>query len=687
MKHGQLAPSLHAEQLNPNIAFGTTPFYVQRELTDWQPLTEERLGRTVELPRRAGLSSFGAGGANAHLIIEQYEPAAVPSADAGTGPQCIILSARSKESLREAAGKLAASAAGKLREQADGLITAVTSSFGAAMEEIRGFSSQRYAEDEAEIAVLSAGFEELEAYGRFRLYQSFQRMGLSAEGGESYAAAELRGMLGITLQYERLLEVLLDILVRAGLIRMDEGRVTFIRPVPEAAPERLVEHRDSMLRQYPEMAAYIRLLDACLDAYPDVLRGRQSFADVMFPEGSLALVEGIYRGNRLVDYYNRVTARAVAASAELRLQHDPNTKVRIMEVGAGTGGTSAFVLEALKPFADRVVYCYTDISAGLLQQAKQTFGRKYPFAEFKTYNAELAPSVQGFGSSEFDIIVATNVLHATKRIEGTLGRLKELLKPAGLIVINEMTSVVDFANLTFGLTSGWTLYEDQHLRHFNSPLLSAASWRAALHNSGFQEAQHIGIEGMGQHAASQHVILAEARPEDARQHLWLASAAYTLQEGREPMEERLACAAESTEMLLSMLNAYSEEGIMLPGMFSGAVSRQSVNRQQPANTPESIEAAASRWVTGGTVDWDKVSHSRLRQLIDLPAYPFDKARYWIPISSEKAGNILEPAAQPVAEEWTDEQEEQRTLDVIRMLEQGTINIEEADRLLEGIWNE
>ncbi|GAA3036144.1 hypothetical protein GCM10020000_12180 [Streptomyces olivoverticillatus] len=63
MQHGQLAPTLHADEPNPNIAFEQTPFFLQREPGPWQP---ERG------PRIAAVSSFGAGGSNAHVILEDH---------------------------------------------------------------------------------------------------------------------------------------------------------------------------------------------------------------------------------------------------------------------------------------------------------------------------------------------------------------------------------------------------------------------------------------------------------------------------------------------------------------------------------------------------------------------------------------------------------------------------------------
>lgn len=102
LKDRQIAPSLHAEQLNPNIDFAYTPFAVQQELGEWKrPVIGGK-----ELPRRAGLSSFGAGGANAHLIIEEYTADKEPDETPADQPAIIVLSAKNSERLTEKAKQL-----------------------------------------------------------------------------------------------------------------------------------------------------------------------------------------------------------------------------------------------------------------------------------------------------------------------------------------------------------------------------------------------------------------------------------------------------------------------------------------------------------------------------------------------------------------------------------------------------
>ena len=94
MQHKMLVPSLHSEQLNPKIPFDETSFKVQQQCEYWP----ESSLNGLQLPRRAGLSSFGAGGANGHVIIEEYS-GQVADAEPNRQPQLIVVSARSQQQL------------------------------------------------------------------------------------------------------------------------------------------------------------------------------------------------------------------------------------------------------------------------------------------------------------------------------------------------------------------------------------------------------------------------------------------------------------------------------------------------------------------------------------------------------------------------------------------------------------
>jgi len=106
MQHGTIVPSLHAEQTNGLIDFERTPFVLQRETVPWNRPQMENAKGNRELPRIAGLSSFGAGGANAHMLVEEY----VPNTRKISGwidSALIVLSARNGDRLRAYAASLA----------------------------------------------------------------------------------------------------------------------------------------------------------------------------------------------------------------------------------------------------------------------------------------------------------------------------------------------------------------------------------------------------------------------------------------------------------------------------------------------------------------------------------------------------------------------------------------------------
>ncbi|WP_090739059.1 amino acid adenylation domain-containing protein [Paenibacillus sp. Mc5Re-14] len=106
MRHRQLVPSLHAKHLNPNIDFTQTPFMVQQELAEWRQPELEQDGKTIVYPRRALVSSFGAGGANATVVLEEYAAPLRPLPEETVSRQLFVLSAKSGEQLQEYARRL-----------------------------------------------------------------------------------------------------------------------------------------------------------------------------------------------------------------------------------------------------------------------------------------------------------------------------------------------------------------------------------------------------------------------------------------------------------------------------------------------------------------------------------------------------------------------------------------------------
>lgn len=142
-----------------------------------------------------------------------------------------------------------------------------------------------------------------------------------------------------------------------------------------------------------------------------------------------------------------------------------NPRARVLEIGAGTGGCTQIVLEALgggdtdggaRRFSH---YDYTDISSGFFEQARSRFGAwdDEGAMRFRKFDVEGDPADQGFEEGSYDLVVACQVLHATKNMDRTMQHVRSLLKPGGKLVMVEMTHDVLDVQLIFGVLPGWWL--------------------------------------------------------------------------------------------------------------------------------------------------------------------------------------------------------------------------------------
>nr|WP_243146694.1 SDR family NAD(P)-dependent oxidoreductase [Scytonema sp. UIC 10036] len=358
-------------------------------------------------------------------------------------------------------------------------------------------------------------FVEIDRLGLHLTLLCFHKAGVFRNAYEEYDKQQMRTRLSVIPDYWRLFDELLNILSRAGWIWIQGQKVVSTTAVESAsvreAIKRVEEEKNQLLSSYPEMKTHINLVWVCMHSCLDVLRGEIAGTDVMFPNSSMERVEGIYKGNAQVDHYNRCVARNVAAYVR---HHIPklgkNGKIKILEVGAGTGSTSTMVFDAVRGYGEHLSYVYTDISPGLINYGRKTFEADNPFVDFKILDVEKDVETQGYELFDFDIVIATNVFHATRRINNTLRYTKALLKTNGWLIINEGVKNLDFLTYTFGLLKGWWLYDDEEGRLPGGPTLSLAMWRDVLHAEGFRSILNLNESSQARLDFGQDVIITES---------------------------------------------------------------------------------------------------------------------------------------------------------------------------------
>lgn len=235
-----------------------------------------------------------------------------------------------------------------------------------------------------------------------------------------------------------------------------------------------------LAQDHPAVAGELRVLQRCGAALAQVLRGQCDPLQLLFPGGDSGELAALYADSAAAHCMNTLLAETAAQA----LQDWPADKpVRILEIGAGTGASSAYLLRKLG--GRRLQYTFSDITPHFLAKAKQRFTERDDI-EYRVLDIERDPLQQGFSADSFDLVVAANVLHATQFMADTAAHCRQLLAPAGLLLLLEGVAPQRWLDLIFGLTDGWWRFKDTDLRP-EHPLLSPAAWQALLQRSGFSD--------------------------------------------------------------------------------------------------------------------------------------------------------------------------------------------------------
>ena len=301
---------------------------------------------------------------------------------------------------------------------------------------------------------------------------------------------ELRDRLEVLPEHAHLLRRMLEILARSGVLQAkDEGFVVTVgagEPLPDRMPRDAEAFLNEVTERFPHAANEIGLFRRCAGALAAVLRGNEDPLSLLFGDAEPSAGD-LYRLAPVWRAANRMIGEVVRTLVD---ELPDGRRLRVLEVGAGIGSATDRILPVLP--AGRFDLMYTDISAGFFAEAEARFSEDGASIDYRVLDIEKDPMDQGFEPHAFDLVVAANVLHATRHLDETLAHCRALLAPSGLLVALENQRGRGWMDLIFGQLDGWWRFADRYRP--DHALAGPDVWRQALADAGFAESEVLGVD-------------------------------------------------------------------------------------------------------------------------------------------------------------------------------------------------
>ncbi|KAK3298364.1 putative hybrid PKS/NRPS enzyme [Chaetomium fimeti] len=276
---------------------------------------------------------------------------------------------------------------------------------------------------------------------------------------------------------------------------------------PSTRPEWLTDTKEdiaSLVRGFPSDQIDICLGRAVGENLVDVMRGKTEMLQVMIEDDML---NRLYMEGCGFPFLNEYISAVVS-----RIAHK-HPRMSILEIGAGTGGTTRKLLDVIGQTYSS--YTYTDISAGFFETAADKFSDHRDKITFKILDVEKSPAEQGYTEQAYDLMVASNVLHATRSLKKTLEHARSMLKPGGYLVLGEVTGQQLLRILLFmGGLPGWWLGVDEG--RDTGPGATLVQWDQLFHDTGFSGVDISALDNGDATIHSFSVIVTQALDDDFR---------------------------------------------------------------------------------------------------------------------------------------------------------------------------
>ncbi|OHF03970.1 polyketide synthase [Colletotrichum orchidophilum] len=275
---------------------------------------------------------------------------------------------------------------------------------------------------------------------------------------------------------QKQLDFCYEMLLDAGLIRQEgDSYIRTETPIPTGNPKETLEQ---ILNDFPTYISLNKLVAHAGNNLAEIYVGRTDGVRSIFgsPEGREYL-EDIYGAAHPSKAFQKLMEDFMSRFIKtVTIPH--GSKLKMLELGAGTGGTAKWLAPLLTRSGVSVEYTFTDIAPGFIAQAARKF-QDYPFMNYRTHDIEKPPPVDLAGTQ--DVVIAVNAVHATPDMVKSLTNTRQFLRPGGFALVMEVQERLCWADFVFGLFEGWWLFSDGR-KHATADEMV---WRDAFMAAGF----------------------------------------------------------------------------------------------------------------------------------------------------------------------------------------------------------
>ena len=271
----------------------------------------------------------------------------------------------------------------------------------------------------------------------------------------------------------------LRVLVQHEFLTQYGEHFTLQNPVSEDVIRDHWAYCESMADQLDDGRGSLTYLERSSHCLPELLRQEEDPLNLLFPDGRLDVATDAYQNNLVSRFMNRLLLEAAELKVDA-LNASRTRPLKVLEIGAGVGGTSNLLIPLL---ADKgVEYTFTDVSPFFLNEAQERY-RQYDFIDYRLFDFNLSPLEQGIDCGQYDLVVSSNVLHNAVVAREGLSHLRQLLAPGGWLLIIEATRDNYQVMTSMEFKQGLTSFKDERLT-FDSPFMSQPRWLNALRDVG-----------------------------------------------------------------------------------------------------------------------------------------------------------------------------------------------------------